>query len=127
MYVFVVREFDKEKFLSLKEIYFVDLDLIMFRKIEVGFDNLKMDIFFSLIEKRYLYIVWNEYYREKFYVVFVIFGSLDFLRYRNENCKLSFVYGVSLVFMVIFFLRSNFSLLIRIVNEIMVSILIIVF
>lgn len=127
MYVFVVYEFDKEKFLSLKEIYFVDLDLIMFRKIEVGFDNLKMDIFFSLIEKRYLNIVWNEYRREKSYVVFVIFGSLDFLRIRNENCKLSFVYDVSLVFMVIFFLRSKFLLLIKIVDEIMVSILIIVF
>lgn len=127
MYVFVVYEFDKEKFLSLKEIYFVDLDLIMFRKIEVGFDNLKMDIFFSLIEKRYLNIVWNEYRREKSYVVFVIFGSLDFLRIRNENRKLSFVYDVSLVFMVIFFLRSKFLLLIKIVDEIMVSILIIVF
>lgn len=127
MYALAVHEFDKEKPLSLKEIHFVDLDLIMLRKIEAGFDNLKMDTFLSPIEKRYPNIVWNEYRREKSYAASVTSGSLDSSRIRNENRKSSSVYDASSVPMATPSSRSKFSPLTKIADETMASIQITVF
>lgn len=127
MYALAVHEFDKDIPLSLKEIHFVDIDLPMLGKIKEGFDNLKMDMFLSPIEKRYPHIVWNEYHREKSYAASVTSGSLDSSRYKNENRKSSSVYGASSVPMATPSPRSNFSPLTRIADETMASIPITVF
>lgn len=127
MYALAVHEFDKEIPLSLKEIHFVDIDLSMLGKIKEGFDNLKMDMSLSPIEKRYPHIVWNEYHREKSYAASVTSGSLDSSRYKNENRKSSSVYGASSVPMATPSPRSNFSPLTRIADEPMASIPITVF